>query len=56
MGIQNILDQSKITTLKVAVDAEKLSKAKPDSILTLKFNLSAKDFAMISESESPSNF
>ncbi len=55
-GIQNILDQSKITTLKVAVDAEKLSKAKPDSILTLKFNLSAKDFAMISESESPSNF
>ncbi|MFN3802928.1 hypothetical protein [Belliella pelovolcani] len=55
-GIRNILDQSKITTLKVAVDAEKLSKAKPDSILTLKFNLSAKDFAMISDSDAPSNF
>lgn len=55
-GIQNILDQSKITTLKIAVDAEKISKAKPESVLTLKFNLSAKDFAMINESDSPSNF
>lgn len=55
-GIRNIFDQSKITTLNIAVDAEKISKAKPESVLTLKFNLNSKDFAMINESETPSTF
>lgn len=48
-GISKIAEETKSTGLIVAVDSEKLSKVKPENIMTIKFTLNSQDFTMMND-------
>ncbi len=53
-GISKIAEETKSTGLRVAVDAEKLNKVKPENVMTIKFTLNSQDFTMMSDESKPS--
>lgn len=52
-GISKIAEETKSTGLRVAVDAEKLSKVKPENVMTIKFTLNSNDFTMLDNDSKP---
>jgi hypothetical protein len=53
-GIGKIAEETKSTSLRVAVDSEKLSKVKPENVMTIKFTLNSQDFTMVDDNSKPS--
>ncbi|WP_075351863.1 hypothetical protein [Algoriphagus marinus] len=53
-GIGKIAEETKSTSLRVAVDSEKLSKVKPENVMTIKFTLNSQDFTMMDDNSKPS--
>jgi hypothetical protein len=53
-GISKIAEETKTTALRVAVDSEKLSKIKPENVMTIKFTLNSQDFTMLDNDSKPS--
>ena len=53
-GISKIAEETKTSSLRVAVDSEKLSKVKPENVMTIKFTLNSQDFTMLDDDSKPS--
>jgi hypothetical protein len=53
-GISKIAEETKTTALMIAVDSEKLSKIKPENVMTIKFTLNSQDFTMLEDDSKPS--
>ena len=50
-GISKILSENKITVINVIVDSEEISKAKPETISTMKFTLGSQDFTLMEDED-----
>lgn len=50
-GIIKILSENKITVINVIVDSEEISKAKPETISTMKFTLGSQDFTLMEDED-----
>ena len=48
-GIGKIAEESTSTSLRVAVDSDKLSKVKPENVMTIKFTLNSQDFTIMGD-------
>jgi hypothetical protein len=48
-GLNKIINETKTTTLKLAVESDKLKQMKPENISTIKFTLIGNDFTMIQD-------
>lgn len=49
LAVSKILDENKITTLKIAVEADKLKQLKPENMATIKFTLTGNDFTLLDD-------
>ncbi len=50
-GINRILSENKTTVMNITVDAEAISKAKPETISTIKFTLGSQDFTIMEDED-----
>jgi hypothetical protein len=48
-GIDQILNESKVTSLRLSVESEKLRQLKPENVSTIKFTLVGNDFTMVQD-------
>lgn len=48
-GLDKIINETKTTTLMLAVESEKLKQMKPENISTIKFTLIGNDFTMVTD-------
>lgn len=48
-GIDKILNESKVTSLRLSVESEKLKQLKPENLSTIKFTLIGNDFTMVQD-------
>jgi hypothetical protein len=48
-GLNKIINETKITTLRLAVESDKLKQVKPENVSTIKFTLIGNDFTMIQD-------
>jgi len=51
MGVNKILSENKTTVINVSVDSETISKAKPETISTIKFTLGSQDFTLMEDED-----
>lgn len=49
VGVEKILNESKVTSLKLTVESEKLKQVKPETVSTIKFTLTGNDFTMVQD-------
>lgn len=50
-GLNKILSENTTTIMNVTVDSEKISKAKPETISTIKFTLGSQDFTLMEDED-----
>ncbi|MFC3879109.1 hypothetical protein ACFOSV_02925 [Algoriphagus namhaensis] len=50
-GVNKILSENKATIIDVNVDSEAISKAKPETISTIKFTLGSQDFTLLEDED-----
>lgn len=48
-GIDKILNESKVTSLRLSVESEKLKQLKPENLSSIKFTLIGNDFTMVQD-------